>query len=67
MANDFVGIMGDLANFVQNERVAAYNEAVDEMLTHVKNWVREQKIDPTGDNIPDILNDFLDQQSRNVR
>jgi hypothetical protein len=63
--NDFVSIVEGLTGFIQNERVAAYNEAVDTCLADIKNWIREQNIDPgTHDNIPDLLNDFLGQWPR---
>ena len=62
MATDFVGIMGDLAKFVQQERSAAYEEAEKQMIRHLKDWIREQKMDPcTADNVPDLLDDFMEQ------
>lgn len=64
MADDFVELVGSLTNFVQNERTAAYNEAVDDMHNSIREWIRLQKLKPSGDNIPDMLNDFIDQWAR---
>lgn len=59
--DDFVDIMGTLTNFIQGQRNIAYNEAVDEMLSSVKQWVRLQGIESAGDYIPVVLNDFLEK------
>jgi len=64
MPDDFVDIMLQLTNFVQNERVASYNEGVDSMLASVRGWIREHRLDPSGDNIPDMLDDFLERYKR---
>ena len=58
--DDFVDLVGHLTNFVQNERVAAYNEAVTDMKKSVKDWIREQKLDPVGDDIPTLLDSFIE-------
>jgi hypothetical protein len=62
--DDFVDIVGSLTNFVQNERVAAYNEAVDDMLNSLREWVRLEGFPPSGDHLPDILNDFMKKWSQ---
>jgi hypothetical protein len=68
MATDFVGIIGDFANFVQQERNAAYEEAEKQWLRYIKDWIREQHIDPsTADNVPDILDDFINQWASSRR
>lgn len=53
--DDFVDIIGSLTNFVQNERVAAYNEAVDMMLGSVREWMRAQGIRPDSEHLPELL------------
>lgn len=37
--DDFVGLIGSLTNYIQNQRVASYNEAVDDMLRSVRQWM----------------------------
>lgn len=55
--DDFVNIIGSLTNFVQNERVAAYNEAVDDMLNNVRAWLREHGREPKGKYLPELLDE----------
>lgn len=59
--SDLVDIGSSLLNWIQNERVKSYNEGVDDMLKSVKEWARLIDIDPHGDNMPDLLNDILNQ------
>jgi hypothetical protein len=47
--DDFVGIVGAITNFVQNERIKAYNEAVDMMLDNTRAWMIENGITPIPD------------------
>lgn len=56
--NDFVDIVGQLTSFVQNERVAAYNEGMEAMIGEVRSWIKLQGHKPNGDNIPDLLEDY---------
>lgn len=54
---DFVEIIEKLTGFIQNERVAAYNEGMDVALRAVKDFMRsELRLDPSpADNVPDLL------------
>ena len=58
-SDDFVGIIGSLTNFVQNQRIASYNEAVDDMQNSVRGWIVEQGVKPVGEHIPELLDDFI--------
>jgi hypothetical protein len=53
--NDFVSILGSLTNFVENERVRAYNDGVDMMLGQTKKWMQMSGMLPRGDNLTDLL------------
>lgn len=55
---DLVDILGRLTNFIQNERVRAYNEGVDMMLNNVREWMRLNGCAPKGDNLPDLLDEI---------
>lgn len=54
---DFVEIVGQLTNFIQNERTTAYNEGMDAALASIKDFMRaELKTDPNPDAaVPDLL------------
>jgi hypothetical protein len=56
--DDFVGIVGQLTNFIENERTGAYNEGVDMILGNAKAWMREEGISPKSDNIPSLLDEI---------
>jgi hypothetical protein len=47
--DDFVGVVGAITNFVENERIKAYNEAVDMMLDNTRAWMIENGITPIPD------------------
>ena len=56
---DFVHIISDLSNFVQNERTASYNEGVDMILENARTWMATRGIDAdAGEHIGicDLLN-----------
>lgn len=62
--SDFVDIIGSLTNFVQNERVAAHNEGVDEMLDAIRSWMIFEGIRMTSgeatpnESVPELLNEI---------
>lgn len=58
--DDFVDLIGHLTNFVQNERVKSYNEAVDMMLQSAREWLRLNGAAPQGDNMPDLLDEIAE-------
>ena len=55
--SDFVGIIEQLAGFIQNERVTAYNEGMDAALASIKDFMRaELSLDPAPNAaVPDLL------------
>lgn len=59
--SDFVEVVGALANYVQNERVAAHNEGVDEMLDAIRSWMLVEGVRLThslskpNESVPDLL------------
>jgi hypothetical protein len=61
---DFVDIIGGLTNFVQNERVSAHNEGVDEMLDAIRSWMLFEGVRITGaeaapnESVPELLNEI---------
>lgn len=52
---DFVSIVGKLTNFIENERLAAWNEGMDEGLGFIRQWMIARGIKPDGNNVPDLL------------
>lgn len=54
---EFLDLLGELVSYVQNERVRAYNEGVDETLDAIRRWARLNVPlgDIRGDNVPDLL------------
>jgi hypothetical protein len=57
--SDFVVIMHDLSNFIQNERTSSYNEGVDMMLANVREWMRLQGITPKAKtDLPELLDEI---------
>ncbi len=56
--SDFLSIMGDLTNYVQNERTSSYNEGVDMILGNVREWMHLEGIKPKGEHLPDLLNEI---------
>ena len=56
--DDLVGILGSLANFIQNQRIMAYNEAIDTMLSHVRNWMREEGLSANGNDLKSLLDEI---------
>lgn len=52
---DFVAILGSLSNFIANERVEAYNEAIDMMLTNTREWMRDKGIATEAKDLPELL------------
>jgi hypothetical protein len=59
--DDFVGIVGALVNFVQNERVAAYNDGVDMTLANIKDWMTGHGYKATMNTVPDLLDELRSQ------
>lgn len=55
--SDFVDIIEKLTGFIQNERVAAYNEGMEVALKAVRDFIRaELRIDPSSSgSVPDLL------------
>jgi hypothetical protein len=54
--DDFVGVVGAITNFVENERIRAYNEAVDMMLDKTRTWMIDKGITPIPDaSMPTLL------------
>lgn len=69
MSDDFVSIINDLSNFVQNERTSSYNEGVDMILEKAKTWMASRDIDAprgAGLGICDLLNAISDHYSARV-
>jgi hypothetical protein len=66
MADDFVGIMLGLSNFIENERTSSYNEGMDVALASIKDFMRsELKIDPTPNTaVPDLLYEIKEHFDR---
>ena len=58
MSDDFVGIVHDLSNFIQNERTSSYNEGVNMMLANVREWMRLQGITPNAKDLPELLDEI---------
>jgi hypothetical protein len=52
---DFVGLIGGLTNYIQNQRVASYNEGVDDMLRSVRGWMAMHEIDHNERALPEML------------
>jgi hypothetical protein len=61
---DFVEIVEKLTGFIQNERVAAYNEGVDEMINAIRGWMFFEGVRLTSaenihnESVPDMLNEI---------
>jgi hypothetical protein len=53
--SDFVDVISGLTQYVQNERVRAYNEGVDTTIGAVKQWMIDRHYRVDGDRISDIL------------
>jgi hypothetical protein len=58
--DDFVGIVSGLTNFIQNERTAAYNEAVDMMVNSARDWLIIRDAHPKGKYLPELLDEIAD-------
>ena len=56
--SDFVDIIARLTAFVQNERIASYNEAVDMMLDNVRGWMRLEGMTPKGNELSELLDEI---------
>lgn len=55
--DDFVGIVSGLTNYIQNERVRAYNEAVDMMLNSAREYLQMHDVVPQGKHLPELLDE----------
>jgi hypothetical protein len=69
VANDFVGIILDLSNFIQNERTAAFNEGLDTALASIRDFMRiELKIVDLNEDaaVPDLLYEIKDYYGKNA-
>jgi hypothetical protein len=62
MSDDFVDLMLQLTNYIQNERTASFNEGLDTARASIKDFMRaELKLDPLPDaTVPDMLFDMLE-------
>lgn len=62
--SDFVDIIGSLANHIQNERVASYNEGVDMMLANVISFMAlKGYVAGDAEHLPELL-EQIDIQAR---
>ena len=58
--NDFVAIVEQLTDFIQDERISSHNEGVDMVLGDVREWMRLEGITPKGEDLPDLLDDIAE-------
>lgn len=53
--DDFMEVVTTLTTYVQNERVRAYNEGVDDMIGSIKKWMELHSMSPIGTDVPGLL------------
>jgi hypothetical protein len=62
MSSDLVSILGDFAQFIRDERNAAYREAEKQELKYIKDWIRRWGVEPSPSDSPtEALDDFMKQ------
>lgn len=66
MADDFLDLISQITNYIQNERVSSFNEGADEATKSVRDWMVLEGVrmftcpGSEHESIPDLLNEIKD-------
>jgi hypothetical protein len=58
-SDDFVGVLEGVTNYIQNERIASYNEGAADMIDAIKKWMNIHGPAPLHDTVPELLDQIV--------